>query len=726
MKKNEVSAYKIKECFTNKKEIAEEIIYNNFEAIYEILKDTIINWNNKNKSIYIFNKELITDEILELISKSNIENLYLGRVDEDYSLTKEQIEIIKKKSNNIKIIIDIDNDEYVNMFYEQANSYFSDIYVQDLRSDDKSPIIKGSDFIKQFNVKYEITEEMSDEEIIDLLYKTKNDSISFSVFLESNRLYKILSENKELVKEPSNFTIYTENARDVEIDLNTFLKYEKKLNDMVEPALGLSPLEKTIFAINIVKKYKKYLDGDREKLDGQISRKLYEILNEDNPYIVCSGYSALLIDLLKKLGIDAQEYITVYSNEEENPNKLALDGYHSMVIINIIDDIYNVNGYYCCDPYQGSMEFDLFSQALMSAKEVNKNINKQGLQINRYGSIDKNPTYMEESYKIYTGSILFSTSPENFYEIYNLIMRRSFNNIYTHKVNLYYNSLSKEAQKYLIDHDLFLKERNYILLNGNVHDKEQFNCIVNEMLRFKKWKKQKYDSIYYEVKNAILLKLLRELKKVDKEKYNEIYNKYGKEKLINSLYKNNLYQVDNNTYEEIIDILSNYIPRKNNNPISATTMMKAYINIQKKAYYNNYKEAKNNIEKAIAETKAANSLLFPTVSKIIPTKKLSEKLEEVFESIKKLDYKKYQELYNYYQKIKSNSNLLDLLNDYLYFLCTNPQEEEVYKKFTKIYFEEKYRVIANQTNKFDIPLTIFDTEEELKEYYNSIQVNKIK
>ena len=105
----------------------------------------------------------------------------------------------------------------------------------------------------------------------------------------------------------------------------------------------MSPLEKYLSVYNIVKKYKPYQES---KNNLRQARKINYILN--NEYMVCVGYSSLLIELLQRIGIEASEYHTkIY---EFIDNDLKPRGGHSRTIINLKDEKYNINGYFISDP----------------------------------------------------------------------------------------------------------------------------------------------------------------------------------------------------------------------------------------------------------------------------------------------------------------------------------------------------------------------------------------
>ena len=148
------------------------------------------------------------------------------------------------------------------------------------------------------------------------------------------------------------------------VSLKDFLKYEKRLYDMVKYLDNLSPFEKYLCIYNITKLFKRYKENDQ---DYSSARELYKILDSD--FMVCAGYSNLLEDLAHKLGFECFEYQNFveknlhklnphlrvlpdfYLDKKGNKKEVLTNiGGHSRVLIHIVDPKYDIDGYYVADP----------------------------------------------------------------------------------------------------------------------------------------------------------------------------------------------------------------------------------------------------------------------------------------------------------------------------------------------------------------------------------------
>lgn len=208
-----------------------------------------------------------------------------------------------------------------------------------------------------------------------------------------------------------------------EVDLSTYLKYEKRLLDMVRPALNMSPFERYLYAYNIVKQFKAYKENEEDK---QSSRNLYKIL--DNEFMVCVGYSHLLGDLLDKLGIEnydcsaaidvgldyvpndvivLPDYVINPRTNEKQEVKTEV-GNHARRKINLVDPKYGIDGYFFADPtWDNNLQHDTYNYALMTSDEYDG--------MNRYNYFSR-----------YTASELFFVhSLEEFYQKLNILLDKN-------------------------------------------------------------------------------------------------------------------------------------------------------------------------------------------------------------------------------------------------------------------------------------------------------------
>lgn len=151
--------------------------------------------------------------------------------------------------------------------------------------------------------------------------------------------------------------------------IEDFIKEEKILYCMVSriKKSNCSPFEKFISIYNIVKNYKPYSEvKEGENLD--LSRNLRYILN--NEYIVCIGYTKLLRELLDKVGIESTIYNTSVDISYEDGFTLEEIPItycrHSRLLVNIVDQKYNINGFYLSDPtWDNDDKIDKYSNMIM-------------------------------------------------------------------------------------------------------------------------------------------------------------------------------------------------------------------------------------------------------------------------------------------------------------------------------------------------------------------------
>lgn len=151
------------------------------------------------------------------------------------------------------------------------------------------------------------------------------------------------------------------------IPINKYLDYESILYNMVKSAQDLSPLEKYVYAYNIVKMFKKYKENNDDKSS---ARDLYKILDSDD--IVCVGFSELLSDLLNKLNINNTTIhadVEVVDDTDELDIKTEKAG-HQRVYVYLKDEKYKIEGYYLSDPtWDNDLENDFYTHILFKDKD---------------------------------------------------------------------------------------------------------------------------------------------------------------------------------------------------------------------------------------------------------------------------------------------------------------------------------------------------------------------
>lgn len=390
----------------------------NKEQVEELLTKIIS--STQEKSFVIDSNALITKNILKSISSNpNLEEIELaGYAQENYLLTEEDYNILKQ--SNLKKIKTSGVSEELKDNFDSLISYNVDRFLISYN--------KYSDLSKE---QIYLNEKITKEEIENLKYLTNNktkiiieeENIEDAIVI-TTRLKELGKENhvvidinnKELVtpKILSN-TNYLNGYTDIRIGLDIipikeYLRLEKILYQMVEPACNLSPFERYIYAYNVVKQYKQYKENEKNK---SASRELYAIL--ENEYMVCVGYSHMLEDLLNKSGIKS-----IYRSmgvddsydkkDEKEVVKINWNG-HARRLVYINDPKYGIDGFYVADPtWDNDLKNDLYNHLLLT--------NEEETETKRYNFL---------STSVYSSSIELMNiqSIEEFYQKINFYLDRN-------------------------------------------------------------------------------------------------------------------------------------------------------------------------------------------------------------------------------------------------------------------------------------------------------------
>lgn len=317
----------------------------------------------KNKSSLYFENVHLTDEQIEKL-QANFLNAYLEnkQISTKYAIsyyTKEDLETKTELSIDVEVL----EQSKANNFQFLPNNAIIDIYqsVTDLRSEEEVLSI----------IKEKLNDLDKTNKPLIIKIDVEKRSIFSKIFKDSN------FQNLSLVIKNDNF----------EYPINQYLEEEKKLETLITPIknANLSPLERYLAVYNIVKNYKPYKENNDDK---NKARYLRYIL--DNEYMVCVGYSKLLIELLDKVGIDANaisidvdtSYDDGFTREEK---EVELAG-HQRSIISIDDDKYNIHGLYMADPtWDNSLPNNYLNHALMPFDKMQ--ISKRMFAYNNYDVI---------------------------------------------------------------------------------------------------------------------------------------------------------------------------------------------------------------------------------------------------------------------------------------------------------------------------------------------------
>lgn len=226
-------------------------------------------------------------------------------------------------------------------------------------------------------------EENVNEAILKYYEDKDNDSYNYaSIILEDNKDFKVIVDSKEELQtyleffskhklnEDNKIKFRTHSINSIEIydilrkykgqnftndilvnvdngyesiDYNKFMKMMNPLNKIESNITSeLSPLEKIALIYNEIKKnqYKNDIKNPRTMK----SRLLSEVLTNEEKYIVCVGFTKYFNESLRINNIKCSEY----NFEMQITEELATG--HSVSLVNIDDDKYDVHGIYVFDP----------------------------------------------------------------------------------------------------------------------------------------------------------------------------------------------------------------------------------------------------------------------------------------------------------------------------------------------------------------------------------------
>lgn len=361
----------------------------------EILIDVLKNYNSF--TLTFTNASLLTNSVLEAIRDNpNITNITLGSENDVFTLNEYWYQEFSKVGKcYVKTYAITDNlkDNYDTMIvFNRDKKLIKDYTLYRLKnlwsiSFDESLTELELENFKYLDKELKVNINYNDNiNVIKILNRLKEVGHTGDVFIniEDKNIFNsfVFSNLEELKDVGFNVNVYYKNES---YNLLKYLKYEKILIDLVEPAVNMSPFEKFLYAYNVAKNYKPYKESKGDKLS---ARRLYSIL--DNEYMVCVGYSVLLGDLLNKLGIESLDYIvsvdcgldeiksdTVVLPEYildkqtgEKKEVLIEGGKHARRIIHLIDPKYDIDGYYFSDPtWDNDDKVDTYNYALMTNEE---------------------------------------------------------------------------------------------------------------------------------------------------------------------------------------------------------------------------------------------------------------------------------------------------------------------------------------------------------------------
>lgn len=342
----------------------------NYEQVSKFLEEIIKNFQGEEITLA---SSFVNDEILKAIqNKIKMENNKLKKVElggrfDPYVLTKDDLKKLDKFEEVIVYCIEDNLDLFdlpSNINYRLFDKLIGTYNLRNLKDNKELSITKSLDDKEFSNLKYigkqvEKIEFLYDdyENIYQVIEKINNPNITFLIKIEQND--KLNFPIKKFEKFSNIF---------VKIGIDNYpLNYYKEKEAILESYVAdiktsnLSPFEKYLAVYNKVKQYKEYKENQNNLFS---SRDLYDILT--NEYIVCVGFASLLVDLLAKVGIKANESSTkVIVDDNDKYCK-----WHDRVLFYLKDPKYNLDGYFFADPtWDNDLENDYYNYAIMTPHE---------------------------------------------------------------------------------------------------------------------------------------------------------------------------------------------------------------------------------------------------------------------------------------------------------------------------------------------------------------------
>ena len=352
--------------------INEELFNQHKDEIHKALLEF---YSKNNINIFSINKATFSQEILDYCLKKTDATIFLYNV----SLTDEQLKQIKNSFVNVYL-----NGEKINSNYlvghikyseslEKGNFNLKASNLVDCNYENFKYFQDDSNFeIRGYNPISHLNDELASEdehyrtifETLDKIDKLGK-KLHFIITVNNRSIFnKYLSkynfDNIKLRIDNDYYEYSYQEYIDEEEILESFVIDVKNSN--------LSPIEKYFAVYNFVKNYKQY----RESYD-DLNQARYIRYILQNDYMVCVGYSKLLVNLLDKVGIKANNLSvkvdTSYDNgfDQDNPSEIPVNlDHHQRVVVQIEDDKYNVHGLFMADPtWDNEVEENYLNHALL-------------------------------------------------------------------------------------------------------------------------------------------------------------------------------------------------------------------------------------------------------------------------------------------------------------------------------------------------------------------------
>ena len=488
---------------------------------------------------YIYN----TDLLKEVLNSEENKKAYivLQEINNEINLTDEEIKLIKDNHRELSIsrrtakTDKVCTEKIIGRYTKQDIEELKSITISENITDkeiESLKLVQGDCLVsiqRNFNDKENEETYLAKIKYILNILKNHKRNYNIKIFVNNRELLRQSNIINELSKN-INMTI---NSDSYDYDLATFKEEEFKIEYLISPIRNsnLSPFEKFLAAYNIAKQFKQY----KENTDNpQKARLLHYILDNDNEYIVCAGFAALLKELLNRLGISSKSITvsvdTSYDNGYTKDNTKINLSYHERLLIRIDDDKYNIHGYYLVDStWDNDMYYDLYLNALMTF-----NRKKEARRLE---------------------------------ELSNTDLLLDFNNIEDFKTKINYFFKKESNKSYTEDYINKAKNKYQKLIDSTSDNKERLNYMKKRDNEIAKIRDYNYIYAY----QTIFSSIMDILKSTDYPKYLELYNKYYDKLYNHDLPLKDIEHIMNQATAEYAD----YIIPLVNNEVSLDTILEA-------------------------------------------------------------------------------------------------------------------------------------------------------
>lgn len=358
--------------YQRSKEIYESIIKNNPELLQEEsnrigLYDLTKNMSEQEvfdyyKSIgYPFNSRTVKtdnfDVVLECLKNdymtlaNSTQEFTLEQYKQIYDILKDNLkteEILSSnflKQNPYFVVELLKNNVDIEKIKLEETKCYDDVYLElkaiALKNGIEIPKPKECKHIIKFNGDNVYVQLDNLDSVKKGLEYLQENEIEQSLTVEIGQLKHnefIIADNiqffEELAKNGVNINFKYDTGKKI-FPLEEVIRMEHFMQSVVEDIKqkNFSPLEQLVAVYDVVKVFKPY---EHEKDNSSESRALYEYL--DNEYMVCAGYSDLIVNLGRRLNAPYVE-IGLETKKEG----------HSRNYVNIVDKKYGIDGFYALD-----------------------------------------------------------------------------------------------------------------------------------------------------------------------------------------------------------------------------------------------------------------------------------------------------------------------------------------------------------------------------------------